>query len=456
MIYQSKILAAFLCVLLYASSQYTCAQSIRIGTFEIDATPPIGSPAAYAPTRSITDSLSARGIVILSDEDPIVYCAVDWLGIANKGQDIWKKQLAKAAKTSVDRVFIHALHQHDGLRCDFSSAKILKKYGLSETFYDLPFLKQVIHRAADAVSAAANNTQSVTHLGYGMAKVDKVASNRRLLGPDGKVERMRWSKSQDSIAIAAPEGLIDPWLKSVSFWNEEEVLAVMTFYATHPQSYYGQGDVNPEFVGMARNARQASLKGVPHIHLNGAGGNVAAGKYNDGSHKMRPILAERMEKGMRMAWEASEKVEISSKDLDWTSTKVLLPPGKHLIRKDLIQILKNDSLDHKVKLTAAKHLAWLNRTEKGIPINVSALRLGKVWMLNLPGELFIEYQLAAQKMRPEDHICTAAYGEYGPGYIGIEEAYPQGGYETSERASRVAPEVEKVLMDAIRKVLLSP
>jgi hypothetical protein len=47
----------------------------------------------------------------------------------------------------------------------------------------------------------------------------------------------------------------------------------------------------------------------------------------------------------------------------------------------------------------------------------------------------------------------AAYGDYAPGYIGTEIAYTEGGYETSQRATQVAPAVEKVLMSAIRQLL---
>jgi hypothetical protein len=90
---------SFLC---NAQSQY-----LRIGAFVVDATPPIGTPVAYAKTRSITDSLSARGVVILSDQKPIVLCAVDWIGIANEGLEAWKERLAKAAETTVDRISIH-------------------------------------------------------------------------------------------------------------------------------------------------------------------------------------------------------------------------------------------------------------------------------------------------------------------------------------------------------------
>jgi hypothetical protein len=76
-------------------------------------------------------------------------------------------------------------------------------------------------------------------------------------------------------------------------------------------------------------------------------------------------------------------------------------------------------------------------------------------MLSMPGELFVEYQLAAQKMRPDLFVTMAAYGDYGPGYIGTSIAYEQGGYETLPTSSFVSPKVEPVLVDAMRKLLES-
>ncbi len=70
----------------------------------------------------------------------------------------------------------------------------------------------------------------------------------------------------------------------------------------------------------------------------------------------------------------------------------------------------------------------------------------------MPGELFVEYQLAAQEMKPEKFVAMAAYGDYGPGYIGTRIAYSQGGYETGP-VSRTSPEVEEVLMTALRELL---
>ena len=50
-------------------------------------------------------------------------------------------------------------------------------------------------------------------------------------------------------------------------------------------------------------------------------------------------------------------------------------------------------------------------------------------------------------------MALAAYGDYAPGYIGTEVSYQQGGYETSPKASLVAPSVEAVIMDAMKRLL---
>ena len=86
-------------------------------------------------------------------------------------------------------------------------------------------------------------------------------------------------------------------------------------------------------------------------------------------------------------------------------------------------------------------------------MELSCLRLGKSRVLHMPGELFVEYQLAAKQMRPGRFIAMAAYGDYGPGYIGTATAYEQGGYETGPRASSVAPGVEDVLLEGMRGLL---
>ncbi|MCA9100931.1 MAG: hypothetical protein KDA63_07280 [Planctomycetales bacterium] len=425
---------------------------LRVGTFDVDATPPLGSQLAYNLAERVDDPLSARGIVLVGSGEPIVLCAVDWIGIGNGGHDEWRERLAKAAGTSPQRVAVHVLHQHDAPDCDFSAEQLLAAHGLAGTMFNVAFARQTIDRVATAVAEAVQTARPVTHLGVGTAKVEKVASNRRILGPDGKVAIVRYSSSRDPAAIAAPEGVIDPVLKLVNFWDGETPIASVTYYATHPQSYYRTGGISADFVGLARGIRDKELPGPLHVHFNGASGNVAAGKYNDGSPAMRPILAERLAEGMRRAWEAVERTPLSVDDVAWEVVPTALPPRDTLVASELEATLADEAGDDGERDRAARDLAFLRRCQSGHRFDVTCLTLGDVKILHLPGELFVEYQLAAQRMRPEATVCMAAYGDYGPGYIGTEIAYSQGGYETSY-VSRTAPEVEAALTEAIAKLL---
>jgi hypothetical protein len=226
----------------------------------------------------------------------------------------------------------------------------------------------------------------------------------------------------------------------------------LTYYATHPQSYYGKGDVNPDFPGMARRSREEAT-GVPHVHFCGAGGNIGAGKYNDGSPENRPILAQRLELGMKQALESESRHAISASNVSWRSRDVLLPVTTQLQLPDVQQIVEDSSKTIKERIYAATQLVWMRRCEAKDPITLQCLQLGPARILHLPGELFVEYQLAASAMLPESFVAVAAYGDYAPNYIGTAIAYEQGGYETEARSSLVSPEVEGVLIDAIQDLL---
>ena len=145
--------------------------------------------------------------------------------------------------------------------------------------------------------------------------------------------------------------------------------------------------------------------------------------------------------------------EITTDQVAWTVAPVALPLAKHLVVEELQKRLADPKAEPGAKVGAASDLVWASRCAAGETIDLQCLRLGQARILHMPGELFVEYQLAAQQMRPELFVAMAAYGDSAPGYIGTAVAYSQGGYETSQGASNVAPEVEEVLTNALHKLL---
>jgi hypothetical protein len=432
------------------------ALELRVTTFRADVTPPIGTPlcdALVQPAKEINDPLSARGIVLEADDErPVVLVAVDWVGIGNEGHDVWRASIATACGTTRDRVCVHALHQHDAPGCDFLAERIAAQAGLAGQEFSVEFAREAIRRVAAAAGDALAELEPVTQIGVGKARVEKVASNRRIVGLDGKVLHGRMTATRDAKVRAFPEGTIDPYVRLVSFWSADRPVAVLSYYATHPQSHYGKGSVSADYIGMARDERETADGAGLHLHFNGAGGNIGAGKFNDGSPENRPILASRVAEGMRVAWEATEKTDVDGLEFDWATRDVQLPLTEMFDEAARTAVMKDANLPLAQRVRASRDIAFAKRTKEGHKVTLARMRLGGVDILHMPGELFVEYQLAAQQLRPESFVCMAAYGDYGCGYIGTSAAYAEGGYETSD-ASRVSPRVESVLMGAVQELL---
>ncbi|MGI6418626.1 MAG: hypothetical protein ACOX1P_23505 [Thermoguttaceae bacterium] len=438
-----------------SESPAASGSALKIATFQADVTPPLGSPLCHgsvAPAKEIVDRLSARGIVLIGSGEPIVLCAVDWVAISNEGHDAFRQSLAEAVGTSPERVAVHTVHQHDTPGVDFTTEAILAAHGIGGAMFDPEVAREAIARSAAAAQRSLTGAVPISHVGYGRGRVAEVASNRRILGPDGKCVMTRMSSCRNEAARAAPEGTIDADVRLVSFWAGQRPIASLTYYACHPQSYYGRGGVSYDFMGMARAMREREVPDALHVHFDGAGGNVAAGKYNDGSPENRPILAARLAAGMKAAWESQQKVPISAGQVDWKVVPVSLPLRGELVEDSLAKGVADASLDVKARVRLARDLAWARRMKSGHEIPLACLRLGPVCIVHMPGELCVEYQLAAQKMRPELFVCMAAYGDDGMGYICTQIAYSQGGYETG-RVSRVAPQVEAVLTEAMDRLM---
>jgi len=96
-------------MLVVFSAGWCAAEPLRVATFAVDATPPLGSALCNGnvpPAKKIVEPLSCRGVVLLGEGEPIVLCAVDWVGIGNGGYSFFREALAEAAAATND-VAIH-------------------------------------------------------------------------------------------------------------------------------------------------------------------------------------------------------------------------------------------------------------------------------------------------------------------------------------------------------------
>jgi hypothetical protein len=432
----------------------TAAPPLRLATFTADVTTPIGHGmmGGLWLSTSVADPLEANGFVLLGgDEPPVVFVSVDWCEIRNDALDRWKAVLAVAAQTTPERVMVTAVHQHDAPVADLAAERLLRERNLAGTVCDLDFHEWAVQGVAKAVRASLKTAQPFTHIGAGEAKVAEVASNRRYSTSDGAIHFDRGSRTTDSAAIAADVGVIDPYLKTLSFWNEDQPLCAVSFYAVHPMSYYGQGEVSADFPGLARRQRQANLPAVKQLYASGCSGNVTAGKYNNGAREQRAVLANRLHAAMTAAWESTVRHPINRYEFRVTPLRLEPRNDSGFTVADLEQKLAAEP-DHFRQCLAAMGLSWRQRADAGHKIEIPVLDFQAAQLMVLPGESYVEYQLAAQQMKPDSFICVAGYGEGATGYIPTEQHIVEGDSNLGDWCW-VAPGSEPRMLAVIRAAL---
>ncbi len=422
--------------------------SLRVATFCSDVTPPLGHPCYpdSKPLATIEHPLLAKGIVIDDGKHRYVLCAVDWCELCNSTHLLFRRKLAEAVGTDVSRVAVQSVHQHTALLADGDAHRLLQTQEKPPPYLDLTFLDQVTDRLAEAAKRALDDLEPFDRIGTGQAKVERVASSRRIPIGGGKV-RTRYSATRDAGLQAAPEGPIDPMLKTITLASGEKPLVRLHYYATHPQTFYRDQRASYDFPGLARERIEKS-SGVFQIYFTGCAGDVAAGKYNNGTPEARAELAERLQAGMEASIASTKLAPVGP--LRWRTFPLKMPvrTGSGYGVAENRATMADTRATAARRKDAARNIVFAERTE---PIELSSLQIGDVHIVHLPGEPMVAFQLFAQELKPKSFVAVAGYGDGCPGYICTEEAFGEGGYEPS--ASRVAPESEKDVRTAIRQLL---
>jgi len=462
-------------VLVLSSSVALAAESsLQVATFRVDVTPPIGNGPCVGcmpKVTSIEHPLELRGIVLKADSRTFVISAVDFCGICNTSDETIRDAMARAAGTTRERVALQSLHQHSAPILDADAMRLLHGEQSEQLAQHLKFTADIASRSATAIETALKQLTPVTRIIGAKAKVDRVASNRRVPQRDGSIA-VRASFTRDVAVREAPEGLIDPWLRTLTFLDGDRALVQLHYYATHPQTFYGDARVSWDCVGMARQ-RLEKATGTFQVYFTGCGGNVTVGKYNDATPATREQLATRLLEAMRRATDVGTMVEVDSaervinvdvtglksSDIAWATAPIPFTVREDgLFNPELLKKQLAPDVPFQTRLTAAMFSGFLNRLRSGYVAQASRLRIGDIDLVHLPGEPFVEFQLFAQQAAPQSSfVCVAGYGECGVWYYGPDRIYTdRGGYEqTWSVTGPCQPKVEVALRSLVGRDTLA-
>ena len=421
----------------------------RVATFKVDATPWMGEPLIWvAPTAKVLDPLLAKGVVIEDGANRYVLCSLDWCAISNSTHELFRRKIAAAAGTNVSRVAVQSVHQHTAPYTDGDANKIVSKLAAPPLSMSDKFLDDLTGRLAAAVKDATAKLEPFDRVGTGQARVERVAGTRRLKGPDGKIIVRYSSNGGNRQLQEAPEGNIDPFVRTITFARGTKPLVRIHYYASHPQTFCCDGTVTADFVGIAREAVEKK-EGVFQVYFTGCGGDVTAGKYNDKSLADREGLAVRFQAGLEASG-AATRYQRPGK-IVWRNAPLTLarrPDMAAMVEHSRARLANPGKSTAQDIYKAGIILAWNARTK---PLDVSSLQIGRIHILHLPGEPSIEYQFYAQQLLKDAFVAVAGYGDCAPGYMVADKHFQEGGYEPTE--AHGGPGSEARIKDAIRQVM---
>jgi hypothetical protein len=438
---------------------------MRITSFISDVTNPVGSSVCSSSANfveSIRDPLFARGLVLEDGKKRFVFCTVDYCGVAGKFYEQWCKKIAKAAGTLPEFVALHAVHQHQApwlIGEDWVEKKSKGQhlfFGVSQK--EKTWINLRLKMLSQSIVESLKNFKPVASVGGAGVRTEGLASNRRILGKNNQVVGIRWSITKNSKVRMAPVGLVDPELQCVTFWDDEEkLLASMSFFAAHPQCCGNLPFASAEIPGEFHRRMNADYPHASHLYFSGCLGNVTCGKYSTSDpEKNIRLLGARLAKYGSKAIQSSIKTRQSSLSLKVKKVSFPMPlrPLKSKISSS--RIVNPDPKDWEMYQDVMDKMAQ-ERRKSLENMKLSCWRLGSFWILSLPGEPFIEYQLfAKQEIKKRGKKCflaVAGLADYSPVYIPTSRGFSEGGYEVDKAVCFTTPQVEKVLKQSIQKVL---
>jgi hypothetical protein len=161
-----------------------------------------------------------------------------------------------------------------------------------------------------------------------------------------------------------------------------------------------------------------------------------------------------MYRGLVSAWKATKPYPLD--DISFRAAPLRLEPRnspgfsvEELERQLSAESTRRYGFDH---CLAAMGLSWRRQADSGRKIDVPCLDFGPAQIVQLPGESYVEYQLAAQELRRDSFVMTLGYGECATGYVPTEKHFEEGDGNLGDWCW-VAPGCERRMREALKAAL---
>lgn len=428
------------------------------GVGRVDITPPLGALVAghfgERRAKEVLDPLYARALVLHDGRQSVALVSCDLIGLEadtiSKAR-IWVERLC--SKVKGESTLICSTHTHTG---PFT----IHIFGGERDEEYLAWLPRAI---AGAVLEAEGNLRPVT-VRAARGREEGISFNRRYVMRDGSERTNPGWLNPD---IVEPAGPVDHDVLVLRLDDAEagRPLAMIVNHGLHVDVVGGEL-ISADWPGEVERAIRA-IYGEPDLSvlvLNGCFGNINHINVNSREQMERYKAGRRVEEMERIG-RAIAGAAVSAIELSEPLREPVMAFAKEIVEARIREIPREEverarrvlesGEDNLRERTYAEEVLLLSLVSGAVEaLEVSALRVGEVAMVFLPGEVFCEFGLEIKEGSPFPLTFVVANSGGYVGYIPTERAFLKGGYEPkTARSSRLKPDTGPKLVATALKLL---
>ncbi len=422
----------------------------QVGYAEVNINPPLGAGISgyYIPRygKGFLDDLMSEVMVFSCGGKKIALISVDVCGFAASVLKEVKKGIAEKTDIPESNIFLSATHTHTGALLVPTEAfeadeEVIRTYA-----------EFVTNRIVDGtVMALADLKDAKMGFIVGYAP-ERVAYIRRYKMKDGSTFTCPPIGDPN---IDHPIGELDQRVNVLRFDREGGHSIVLVNYGLHADTVNGEM-FSSDWPGWMRRTVEKVLDGTKCMFYAGAQGDVGSthvfpegGDMNDTeisfdnemkSPGMARFVGRALAGTVLQVYDKVEYIDVDSIDLmekvipipSNMPTKEELPLAHKY--KELHDAGRDDEIPFKaMQLTTvvaeALRMVRLENGPENYMLNLTALRLGDVVLLGIPGEPFTEIGVKIKETEGYRMILPCALTNGDMGYFPVQSAYDEGGYE---------------------------
>lgn len=407
--------------------------------------------------QAILDELEVNVLALRCCDKTVILLSIDNCGIRQNLSKQLRQFVAQTVGLCVEAVHIHATHTHTGPVTELNTGDdLVEEY--------ITFLKR---RLADAAVAALEDLKPA-RMGIGTGIAPNIAFVRRFRMKDGSI---RTNPGVNNPDIEAPVGEVDEQVHVVRFDRENADSLVLINFGNHPDTV-GGCNISCDWPGFARRTVEKALEDVKCIFFNGAQGDVnhvnvhpKDGELNDmfmdfddvsrgyghARYMGRVVAGAVLQVYDKVAYRDVEKIDYASTVVSVPSNMPepdQLPMARRI--DELHRTGRDQELPYKgMMLTTvvaeARRMLNLEHGPESFEMEMSAISVGDVAILSIPGEPFTELGKCVKKAESWRLVMPFALTDGFDGYFPTMDAYEQGGYEA--RSSPFKAGVAELLVE---------